>query len=267
MTAAAPSVDLGIAGPIATITINNPRKRNSLDLAMFDQLHDAAARIAADATVRVAVLRGAGDMAFSAGADFDTIAAGPDYVASFDEAERLMNRATAAVASLAVPVIGALRGVCMGGGVHVALSADFRLAADDLRFGIPAVTLGIVYPLAAIEEMIRLAGPGAVKKLLLDGAPIGAAEALAAGFVEEVVPVASFEARLGALADRIAGHPAAAARAYKRIVNRLASGTSEGNEEIGEAAHRTGELAERLGEVARMRAGRRSGRGAPRGKE
>lgn len=260
MTSDAPSVDLAVADAIATITINNPAKRNSFDPAMFEQLRAAAERVADDESVRVVVLRGAGEKAFSAGADFDSIAKGPDYLASFNAAGGRMDPATDAVSGLDVPVIAALRGVCMGGGVQVALSADFRVAADDLVFGVPAVTLGIIYPFGAIEKLTRLAGPATVKKLLIEGGTLGAEEAWVAGFVEEVVPVAAFERRIADLAARIAGHPPATVRAYKRIVDNIVAGRPEANPAVKEDAYRSGELAARLGEVARRREEKRANR-------
>lgn len=261
MGADTPSVDLDIGDGVAAIAINNPRKRNCFDSAMFDMLHDAARAIAADPSVRVAVIRGVGEKAFSAGADIDAVVAGDDYLKSFLAAETHMNQATEALAALEVPVIAGLRGACMGGGVQVAVAADFRLATDDLQFAIPAAALGVMYPLPPIETLVRQSGAAAVKKLLIEGRPVDAATALALGFVEEVIPVARFEARLSELVATVAAQPTEIVRAYKRIVNNIAAGRAHQNDAVRDVAQNSGVLPRRFAEVATARRQKRAQRG------
>ncbi len=254
MSETAGAVGLEIEGPIATITIDNPAKRNSVDVAMLDALVAALRGAGGDPAVHAVVLRGAGEQAFCAGADFDALTAGGDITARFSEMEASMERVDEAFADTAVPVIAALRGACLGGGVQLAIAADFRLASDDLKFGVPAVALGIVYPLSAIEEMVRVAGPAAVKALLIEGAPIGAEAALAKGFVDEVVAAADFEDRLAALVGRVVAHPPAAIRATKGIIGNAARGAPRSaSVALRDAANRAGDLEQRLAEIARRR--------------
>ena len=255
MNAAAPTVHLDVADGIATIRIDNPDKRNCLDPAMWDRLFDAATRTARDPAVRIAVVRGVGDKAFSAGMDFDSITVGPDYLATFETAETHMNRATEALTALEIPVIAGLRGVCMGGGVQIAMAADFRIAADDLRFGIAAAALGIMYPLTAIEKMTRIAGADVVKRLLIEGAELDAGEALAAGFVEKIVPIAQFDDRLAETAGRIARQPVEVVRGYKRMIDNIADGADPATADIRERALRSGVIDEKLAELGRRRRG------------
>ena len=253
MSAGAPTVHLDVADGIATIRIDNPAKRNCLDPAMWDRLFDAATGAASDPAVRVAVVRGVGDKAFSAGMDFDAITVGPDYRATFETVEAHMNRATQALASLDVPVVAGLRGVCMGGGVQIAMAADFRIAADNLRFGIPAAGLGIMYPLAPIEKMTRIAGAAAVKRILIEGAELDAGEALAAGFVEKIVPLDEFDDRLAETAGRIARQPPEIVSAYKQMIDNFGGGAEAANAEIRERALRSGVIDEKLAELGRRR--------------
>ena len=248
-----PSVDLAVADGIATILINNPLRRNCFEPAMFDQLFDAAERIAADASVRIAVLRGAGEKAFSAGVDIDAVTESGEYFQMFLETEARMNRATEAVAALSIPVVAALKGSCMGGGVLVAVAADFRLACDDLRLAIPAASLGVMYPLAPIETMVRMAGPSAVKKLLIEGGEMDATTALSLGFVEEVAPAEAFEVRLGRILAHIAAHPPEIVAAYKTIIDNYGRGDPGTNEIVRDRALNSGILAERLAGVAQAR--------------
>jgi enoyl-CoA hydratase/carnithine racemase len=258
MTARSRSVDLEIRDGVARIAINNPDKRNCFDDAMFDLLFDATQAIAADGSVCVAVIRGVGDKAFSAGADIDSVIAGDDYLATFLDAETHMNRATEALAALEVPVIAGLRGACMGGGVQVAVAADFRLAADDLQFAIPAAALGVMYPLPPIETLVRQAGPAAVKKLLIEGKPVDARTALALGFVEEVTPVAEFDTRLAELVETVRAQPPEIVRAYKRIVDNIAAGRPHDNAAVREVALNSGVLPRRLAKVAEARRRKRA---------
>ena len=256
---AAPTVRLDVADGIATIRIDNPRKRNCLGPDMWDRLFDAASGAGADETVRVAVVRGTGDKAFSAGMDFDAITVGPDYRAVYETAEAHMNRATEALVALEVPVIAGLRGVCMGGGVQISMAADWRIAADDLRFAIPAAGLGIMYPLAPIEKLTRLAGADAVKRLLIEGAEYDAGEALAAGFVEKIVPAARFDDMVAETARRIAAQPPGVIDAYRRMIDNMAAGAGAANPEIRDRALRSGVLEEKLAELGRRRKSGKTG--------
>ena len=253
MTNEQPCISLEISDGIATVIINNPRRRNCFTPEMFDQLHEAARQIATNKAIRVAVLRGAGDMAFSAGMDIDSIAVTDEYLANFHAGEKRMNQATDAIASLEIPVIAGLRGACMGGGVQVAVAADFRLAADDLRFAVPAIGLGVMYPLLPIKQLVRMAGPAAVKKLMIEGGTFDAANALALGFVEEIAPVASFDQRLAEMAATIAGHPPIVAQAYKKIVDNIVRGNDGDNPSIRIRVEKSGVLAGMIATVAKAR--------------
>jgi enoyl-CoA hydratase/carnithine racemase len=260
MTTDQPCIDLELSGGIATVVINNPRRRNCFTPEMFDQLFEAAQKIAGDGTLRVAVLRGAGDKAFSAGMDIDSMSVTDAYLDNFRSGEKRMNRATEAVAALEIPVIAGLRGACMGGGVQVAVAADFRLAADDLKFAVPAITLGVMYPLPPIEQLVRMAGPAAVKKLMIEGGTFDAPNALALGFVEEVTPAASFDQRLNEMAATIAGHPPIVAQSYKKIIDNIADGENATNEPIRQAVEKSGVLAKMIGQVAKARKAARANR-------
>lgn len=256
-----PSVDLEISDGIATVVINNPRRRNCFTPEMFDALFDTTERITADSQVRVVVIRGAGDKAFSAGVDLDSVTVGDDYMANFLSTEIRMNRATEALDALEVPVIAGLKGACMGGGVQVAVAADWRIAADDLRFAIPAVKLGVMYPLAPIETLVGMAGPAVVKKLMIEGGEFDAMAARAAGFIEEIVPADSFDTRLAELAATIAGYPDGVASAYKRIIDDMAGGLDGDNEAIRKDVENTGVLEKMFAEIAAKRRKAREDRG------
>jgi enoyl-CoA hydratase/carnithine racemase len=250
------TVQLSIDGAIATVALDNEAKRNSIDLAMCAALTGAARAIAADAALGAVVLRGAGERAFCAGGDFDAMTKG-DIAAAMRAMDAALDEAMAALARIEIPVVAAVNGPCFGAGVQMMLAADIRIAAEDARFGIPAASLGIVYPLPAIAEMLRSAGPGAAAHFLLGGAPIDAATALARGWIAEVVAKGTAVEAATALAQRIAEGPRAAARAYKAIVRGLAVGRAPSDlRELQRRAHESPEMVERLAAVAAQRAKR-----------
>lgn len=248
------TVHLHIDGAVATLTLDNPAKRNSIDLAVCAALTGAARAIAANETLGAVVLRGAGDRAFCAGGDFDAMTKG-DIAEAMRAMDAALETAVAALAKIEIPIVAMVNGACFGAGVQLMLTADIRIASDDARFGIPAASLGIVYPLPAIEEMVRSAGPGAVAHFLLGGAPIDAPTALARGLVGQVVPKAPIEAETMALARRIAEGPRAAAKAYKAIIRGIAEGRAPSDlREIQRGAHESPEMIERLAAVGAKRA-------------
>ena len=248
------SVHLDLDAAVASITIDNPDKRNSFDLAMMRQLRDLAGIVADNRDIRVVLLAGAGERAFCAGADFEALTAADNILDSVNAMEDMLDQAVAAMARIEVPIVAAIRGACLGGGVQLAMTADIRIAADDLKFGIPAVSLGLVYPLDAVAKIVTLAGPGTAKHLLIGGTPYDAATAHAKRLVDEVVPAAELAMRAAAFAERIAAYPPDTVRTYKRVVDRFAAGAEiDAIEEMRSRANRAGELIDRLAQVRRAR--------------
>jgi enoyl-CoA hydratase/carnithine racemase len=250
------TIKFEIDGAVATIRLDNPAKRNSIDLPMAAALRDAARAVHGDERLGVVILRGAGEHALCAGADFDALTGdGTAIENAFAAMEGAFGEAIAALQAIEIPVIAMVNGACFGGGVQLALTADIRVASADARFGVPAASLGIIYPLEAIAEMIRAAGPGAVAQFLLGAEPVDAAGALSHRFVDRVVAKAELHKTVMALARRIAGHPRAAVRAYKAIIRGLASGRPMKElREIQHRAHQSPELVERLKSLAQQRA-------------
>jgi enoyl-CoA hydratase/carnithine racemase len=250
------TVHLHRDGAVATLTLDNAAKRNSVDLAMCAALTGAARAIASDETLGAVVFTGAGERAFCAGGDFDAMTAG-DIQAAMRGMDAALDEAMAAMARVEIPIVAAVNGACFGAGVQLMLAADVRLASEDARFGIPAAALGIVYPLPAIAEMIRSAGPGATAHFLFGGEPVDAAKALSLGFVSRVVAKAELAGEAAALARRIAEGPRAAARAYKAIIRGLAEGRAPSDlRALQQKAHESPEMVERLAAVAAQRAKR-----------
>jgi enoyl-CoA hydratase len=212
-----------VSGPVATVTFNNPGKHNALSADMRAALPGVLRALNADGDVRVIVMTGAGDKAFTAGADiseFGEQRTSPAARASYDQAWATAN---AAWASLDKPVIAMIRGFCMGGGLLTALQADIRIASDDSQFGVPAARLGLGYGVSGVTALMNLIGPARTAEILFSARRFPAAEALQMGLVNRVVPAGTLREAVLSLADSIAGNApltVAAAKAAIREIGR-----------------------------------------------
>ena len=187
---------------IRVITVHRPERLNALDSATLDALHAAADAAAADPSVRVVVLTGAGPKAFVAGADIAEMSAltpaqGRDFAL---RGQRMMRR----FERLPKPVIAMVNGYALGGGLELAMRCHLRIAADTARLGQPEIGLGLVPGFGGTQRLLRLAGRAAALELCLTGEPVDAARALQLGLVNRVVPAAELEAETMALARRLA---------------------------------------------------------------
>ena len=187
---------------VRVLTVHRPERLNALDSATLDALHAAADAAAADPSVRVVVLTGAGPKAFVAGADIAEMSAltpaqGRDFAL---RGQRMMRR----FERLPKPVIAMVNGYALGGGLELAMSCHLRIAADTARLGQPEIGLGLVPGFGGTQRLLRLAGRAAALELCLTGEPVDAARALQLGLVNRVVPAAELEAETMALARRLA---------------------------------------------------------------
>ena len=204
------------AEQVARLTIANPAKRNALDHPILDALAEALPGLEA----RCVILTGAGGM-FSAGYDIggmpqDTFA---------QEAEKLVAHpfaaAIEALEAYPYPVVAALSGHAIGGGLEVAISADLRVAAAGIRLGMPPAKLGLVYSHTGIQKFIHTIGAARTRELFLVGRNIPVATALEWGLVNQVVEPAELQDRALALAEEIAANAPLSLSGNKRIVREL----------------------------------------------
>ena len=188
-------------GAVSLLTLNRPDKRNALNGALRCSLLGALDAAARDTAVRVIVLTGAGDKAFVAGADigeFEGRSAVDQY--------RVMKQPSIfdAIERSSKPVIAAINGFCLGGGMELALACDIRIASTSARFGQPEVNLGIIPGGGGTQRLPRVVGLGAATRMILTGDLVDAAEALRLGLVEEVVAPDALMPRAIAIAETIA---------------------------------------------------------------
>jgi enoyl-CoA hydratase/carnithine racemase len=213
-------LSLEISGPVATLRIDRPAKRNAMSYSMWSALPGLLDLVQKDDDVRVLVLRGGTH--FSAGADigeFSTLRSGADGAARYSAAVHAGERA---IATLGKPTIAAIAGFCVGGGCEMALACDIRLAASDAQFGITPAKLGIVYDLTSTKQLVDAVGPAWAKQILFSGDLIDAATALRIGLVNEVH--SDLDARVSSLATTVASRAQVSLRGAKTIVGLIADG-------------------------------------------
>ena len=225
------SLYLEVDGPIATVVINRPEKRNAMTFEMWAKLPDLLSEFEESAALKVLVVRGAGDAAFSAGADiteFKTMRVSSEGTRRYDAAA---GKAQDSLATLPKPTIAMIRGVCVGGGCGLALSCDLRFSDSTATFSITPARLGIVYPVNVTRRLVDLVGPAHAKSLLFTGIPIDAHRAYEIGLVQQVFDAESLESGTTAFGDTIASRSAYSVRSTKGIIDLVSAGLNGENEE------------------------------------
>jgi enoyl-CoA hydratase/carnithine racemase len=200
---------------VAVVRLMRP-PMNALNTQMQNELLAAAQSVSTDESVRAVVLYG-GERAFAAGADVKEFA-GQDHAAMVRDAQRL-SETLGAFARVPKPVIAAVTGYALGGGCEVALAADFRVSADNARWGQPEILLGIIPGGGGSQRLARLIGPAKAKDLIFTGRMVGAAEALEMGFVDVVVPADEVYSTAVAMAAKFATGPALALQLAKQAID------------------------------------------------
>ena len=200
---------------IVIVTIDRPETRNALDAAARAELTTALQTADADDTVYAIILTGAGDRAFASGADIAELGRRTP-----GEQREVMRDGSVfgVVDRLRTPIIAAINGYCLGGGLELALACDIRIAADSAKFGQPEVALGLIPGGGATQRLPRIVGTGEALRLILTGEAIDATEALRIGLVSEVVTLDELHQRAYAIAESIAGRGPVAVRAAKAAV-------------------------------------------------
>jgi enoyl-CoA hydratase/carnithine racemase len=205
-----------VADHIAAVTLNRPDVRNAMNTALREAMLARFTALATDDDVRVIVVTGAGDRAFSAGADIRE-SVEPLVPTQFREQRRRIDFRQA-MDRCPQPIIAAIRGIALGGGLELALACDIRIAADDALLGLTEINLAIIPGGGGTQRLPRLIGRGKALEMILTGARIGAAEALHLGLVERVVPAADVKTAAQELARELAGKAPVALRYAKEAV-------------------------------------------------
>ena len=204
-------------GAVTLITLNRPQVLNALNSGVLEELITAFAAFEADPSQRCAVLTGAGEKAFAAGADIKEMA---DKPAADFYADDFFSRWTShLVKATRKPWIAAVNGFALGGGCELAMMADFIIASDNARFGQPEIKLGVAPGMGGSQRLTRAIGKAKAMEMCLTGRMMGAEEAERSGLVARVVPLASLVEEAVKTASEIAAMPPLAAIANKEMVN------------------------------------------------
>ena len=209
-------VRLEVDGGIGTIRLDRP-PMNALDAAVQESIRAAATEAAERRDVAAVIVYG-GEKVFAAGADIKQMQA-MSYTDMVDRSGALQS-SLSAVAHIPKPTVAAITGYALGGGLELALCCDFRVCADDAKLGQPEILLGIIPGAGGTQRLPRLVGPARAKDLIFSGRFADAAECLAIGLVDEVVPPGEVYAAARRRVERYVGGPAYALRAAKEAVDR-----------------------------------------------
>ena len=215
-----PELRVDVVGAAATLTIDNPHRRNALTGAMWDSFAPLLAELATDDTVAVLVVRGAGSD-FSAGADITDL---PQILR--DPAAGDGGHVTAgetALANFPKPTIAAIDGYCVGGGWELAGACDIRIASDRSTFGVTPARLGILYPLSGVQRLVQLVGPAVAKHLILSGELVDAETAARWGMVSRLLPAEGFWEAIDAFVQTVVGRSRLTQQASKELIDLIAS--------------------------------------------
>ena len=202
---------------IATITFNRPKSLNALSSGLLAEFSHALETLASNEDIRVLVLTGAGEKAFVAGADITELAKLDTL-----KAKVFINRGLSVInqlAELPIPVIAAVNGFALGGGLEIAMACDFIYAADNASFGQPEIKLGLIPGYGGTQRLARIIGAGPAKELLFTGKMISAEEAKRLGIVNSITRPESLMNEVMAIAKDMAAKGSVALRAIKQAVN------------------------------------------------
>jgi enoyl-CoA hydratase/carnithine racemase len=207
-------------GQTAFVTFNRPEARNAMTWEMYDALYECCEEVDTDESVRVVVLRGAGDT-FVAGTDirqFGEFESGEDGISYESRMERVIGR----LERVRKPTVAVVDGYAIGGGLSIAAVCDLRLCTPEAKFGIPiARTLGNCLSIENYARLVALVGPARTKELILTARTFSAEEALAAGLATEIVPASELDERVNELCASLESHAPITMRVTKEAVRRL----------------------------------------------
>ncbi len=171
---------------IATVIINRPKKLNALNKETIDELHEAFSELESDDKIRVIILTGSGDKAFVAGADISEFA-DFDISQGAELAQKGQNYLFDYIENLSTPVIAAVNGFALGGGLELAMACHFRVASDNAKMGLPEVSLGVIPGYGGTQRLPQLVGKGRALEMIMTAGMISSADAKSYGLVNHVV--------------------------------------------------------------------------------
>jgi enoyl-CoA hydratase/carnithine racemase len=223
-------------GAVGWIVFNQPAKRNALSNAMWRGIPEAMRQFDADREVRCVAFRGAGNQAFSAGADiseFEQIRAQKASVAEYDD---LLDRVLHSIQDSRKPSLAMIYGYCLGGGLEIALACDLRYCGQSAQFGIPAAKLGLGYNVEGHKRLLETVGHARAREIMFLGRRYSAQEALQIGLVHEVFADADLESRVADILSTLAGNAPLSIANSKTVFEEYVKSRGEPDEKAMHAA-------------------------------
>ena len=214
---------------IGWITFNAPEKRNAMSLDMWQGLGEILGKLQEEKSLRVLILKGAGDAAFVSGADISEFEDKRSSQKDRDAYEAAFDDALDKLANFATPVVAMIRGYCIGGGLAIALNTDIRIATEQSKFGIPAAKLGLGYGFEAVKTLESIVGPSHAKDILFTARFLEAKEALSIGLVNFMVGSELLEQTVNEYANKIVTNAPLTIRAVKKTVSEVVKDPGQKN--------------------------------------
>ena len=214
---------------IGWITFNAPEKRNAMSLDMWQGLGEILGKLQEEKSLRVLILKGAGDAAFVSGADISEFEDKRSSQRDRDAYEAAFDDALDKLANFSTPVVAMIRGYCIGGGLAIALNTDIRIATEHSKFGIPAAKLGLGYGFEAVKTLESIVGPSHAKDILFTARFLEAKEALSIGLVNFMVGSELLEQTVNEYANKIVTNAPLTIRAVKKTVGEVVKDPGQKN--------------------------------------
>lgn len=219
-------VSTEVRGAVAVVTLDNAARRNAIDADLASGLAAAAAALKKRKDIGALVLRGAGEMAFSAGFDLKFMEQFKRRDEGFAKIEKGVEAFCAHMAAMPFPTIAMLHANCYGGGVQLAVSADFRFGDDVLKLSVPAVKNRLYYSITALERLVAVVGATRTRRLMLEGETLHALTLREWGFLDHVSPPEELERDTLAFAAKLAEQPREVVAVYQDVFRALGAGNA-----------------------------------------
>jgi enoyl-CoA hydratase/carnithine racemase len=211
-------------GGVATVVLNKPQSHNAISIGMYRDLPGIMEELDADPSVKVIVLRGAGEKSFASGADISEFEQERSDATKARNYNKFVAAAEQAIEGVTKPTIAMIHGYCIGGGAGLAMACDIRFADDRAKFAVTPAKLGLVYSLESTKRLVDLAGPSRAKWILMSGQQIKADRALQLGLLDEVHTPEELEQATYEFAELITTRAQYSVRSAKTMVKKVIEG-------------------------------------------
>jgi enoyl-CoA hydratase/carnithine racemase len=211
-------------GGVATVVLNKPQSHNAISIGMYRDLPGIMEELDTDPSVKVIVLRGAGEKSFASGADISEFEQERSDATKARNYNKFVAAAEQAIEGVTKPTIAMIHGYCIGGGAGLAMACDIRFADDRAKFAVTPAKLGLVYSLESTKRLVDLAGPSRAKWILMSGQQIKADRALQLGLLDEVYTPEELETATYEFAELITTRAQYSVRSAKTMVKKVIEG-------------------------------------------